>query len=874
MTASKLNNSLPIYLLILLLPFLILYWLVPFVSNLSIGNDYQGYGIKEQMELLFSIKTGSFPIFSPGYALGQSSIALTWSQIFHPIAYLASIMPGYWSGKALHWHTFYKLLSLGITQLILFIFLRRLKLNTVFSFLLSFITVYNLRMLDMIRFGPSLEAYTAHLILCAAIGWYFINPSKIIGPIGIIISTYLLIVSGHPQMMYYGLLGSVLFLLVIPFFIAEMLPDTKLCFKDILKFQAGSSGLLVLGILLSANYVFPFYFDFYADNTVRVGSSYEWGSAGTQSFFGVLSNFFMPFLSDVHGAFGGSSVILIAAILPLLRLFRIKIPRIVWIVWGVVLILFLFMLGQRTPIHRWAWEHLPFLSAFRNPGRISMIMPIFIMLLLAWPAVRSDLSVSLRKYSFKLPPYSLLGFLALLLVTLHIGIFYLFRPPLGYLPPVAINDIPFTALLVIICSGIFSLVLLAVYSRQRRTAGIIGIFLCLAAMVQVSVLLRYGTFVVPVKEWPTFEQIKAEKQKSLDYRYHDLPGMQSSAVMEQINNSFFEPFPGRIFTRIIPVQSMDDAYRKMAKERLPQQLFIEDYSHEKAKKLSEDAASMMKGVVDLSYSSFNRMVFSVYTQAPAFFGFSYPYTGHWEAWVNDEPVKVYRANGAAHAVEIPEGQSIVEFRYWSNAFFWGILISSSTFAGILIFVCFRKLRGIYTFTGIVIALIISYGGFMLWYNSLYKGDNLETEYRWTYSPPPDIPNIAYGKKPSGFKLTSTSYLQRHRSTAVDGNIAPDSGFLLEPNDDKELTVDLNRPEEIKHILLYGSSDTPPEFYLSLDNRQWHRTAPPVSKTKNSVHVFEIIFEKNQTARFVKVKPSGSELKVNELEVYGIEAANQ
>ena len=201
---------------------------MPFLSDLSIGNDYQSYGIQNQMELLFSIKTGSFPLYSPGYALGHSSIALTWSQIFHPISYLGSIMPGYWEGKALHWHTFFKMLSLGITQLVLFIFLRRLKLNMVFSFLLSFITVYNLRMLDMIRFGPALEAYTAHLILCASIGWYFINPSKILGPLGIIFATYMVVVSGHPQMMYYGLLGSGLFLLAIPFFISELLPDKKI----------------------------------------------------------------------------------------------------------------------------------------------------------------------------------------------------------------------------------------------------------------------------------------------------------------------------------------------------------------------------------------------------------------------------------------------------------------------------------------------------------------------------------------------------------------------------------------------------------------------------------------------------------------------
>jgi len=867
MTISQSKSSFLIYLLIIFLPFLVLYWLVPFLSNLTIGNDYQGYGIRNQMELLFSIKTGSFPLYSPGYALGQSSIALTWSQIFHPISYLASLMPGYWGGKALHWHTFIKLLSLGFTHIVLFIFLRKININILFSFLISFITVYNLRMLDLIRFGPALEAYTAHLLLCAAIGWYFIHPSRWIGPLGIIITTYLVVVSGHPQMMYYGLLGSGIFLLVAPYFIRNILPEIQNDSRSIFPFWIKSGFFIMTGIVLSAVYILPFYFDFYATNIVRVGTSYEW-SLGTQSFFGVLSNFFLPFLSDVHGAFGGSSIILLAAILPLLQCFKIKIPHSIWMVWGILLILFLFMLGQKTPVHKWAWEYLPFLSAFRNPGRISMIIPIFLMMLLAWTTKNDQPSFSLRRLSMELTPYSLLALIGLFLIPLNAVIYYFFRPALGFLPPITINHIPSPLLIFILCSGMLSLILLILYGRPQRAAGIIGILLSLATIVQVSALLRYGTFIVPVKEWPTFEQMRAEKQESLDYRYHDLPGMQSSAVMEQINNSFFEPFLGKIFTQIIPVESRDDAYNKMEHERLPQQLFIEGYPPEKANALTEKSAAMKTGMVDLTYSSFNRMIFNVNTQAPAFFGFSYPYTGNWEAWVNGEKVPTYRANGAAHGVEIPAGDSLVEFRYWSNAFFWGMLISCSTFAGIGIFACFRKLSGLPKAAGIVIVLIISYGGFMLWYNSLYNGENLETEYTWTYSPPLKTPNLAYGKKTSGFELPSTSYLNRHRSRAVDRDTTPETGFTLEPNDNKKLIVDLNQPEKIKQILLYGSSNTLPLIYLSQDGNQWHKTTSPVPRSENGRNVFRIDLKRPLTAQFIKVEASMSDLQVNELEVYG------
>ena len=66
------KTHISIYFIIILLPFLLLYWMIPFVSNLTIGNDYPLYSIQWQMELLFSIKTGSFPLYAPGFAFANS----------------------------------------------------------------------------------------------------------------------------------------------------------------------------------------------------------------------------------------------------------------------------------------------------------------------------------------------------------------------------------------------------------------------------------------------------------------------------------------------------------------------------------------------------------------------------------------------------------------------------------------------------------------------------------------------------------------------------------------------------------------------------------------------------------------------------------
>ena len=141
--------------LIVSIPFLMFYWMLPFVSKFTLGNDYAAFSIHHQLELMFSLKTGSFPLYVPGFSGGQTASALTQGQIFHPISHLSSWLPGYWTGKALEWNTFFRLISLGFAQLLLFHLLKKFKVHLLWAFVFSFITVYNLRMLDLFRYGAS-----------------------------------------------------------------------------------------------------------------------------------------------------------------------------------------------------------------------------------------------------------------------------------------------------------------------------------------------------------------------------------------------------------------------------------------------------------------------------------------------------------------------------------------------------------------------------------------------------------------------------------------------------------------------------------------------------------------------------------------------
>lgn len=868
------------------------------------------------MEIFFSIKTGSFPLYVPGFASGHSSSALTLGQFFHPLSYIASMMPGYWEGKAVEWNNFLKLLSLGLAQLALFLFLQKIRLNMLLSFLLSFITVYNLRTVDLFRHGTPLEAYTGYLILCAVIGWYFIDPKKWIGPLCVIAATYLLVCSGHPEEMYYGILCSGLFMLVAPFYVSAMLPEKQVDYKIAYKFWLKTGLCLCLGILLSSVYIIPFYFDFIKANIDRVGKDYAWALSDLDTFTGTINNFLLPLRSEPNSAFGGSSLTLMAAVLPALRFFKIRIPRSIWAIWGLLLFIFLFMQGSRTPVHRLVWENFPFASSIRGPGRISMMMPFFVMILLAWAVKIGPSSPRIVRWSAPLNQSALLACLALLLITIYYLIYvagyHIFSLPIfrelfryysdGYL----FNIPPFWVEVAVTILGLASLISFAVYSIRNDGARVIGFLLIIMTLLQLGIVLKFSSSFWSDKKYDSvsFEEMRQWKRTSLDYRYYPGGGLHSSVVMGQLKQSVVEPFLGKIYTAVVPVTNQEEGYARMAQDRLPHQVFIEGYGPEKAKTITDGAKNMKEGLVKLTYSSFNRLQFRVISGTPAIFGLSYPYTGHWGAWVNGKRVHVYRSNGAAHAVEVPNGESLVEFRYWSNSYFAGMVISCITFAIIGLLISCNALKGFRRIAGVVIIFIISSGGFMFWYNSLYRGDNLETEYTWSYSTPLKTPNIAYGKK-YWLDTNDTNMhwaareLELYSGRFVDGDSRQCSGFITRLYTSPIwLIIDLYKTRDLKTVVLYEgcqnkamnkgplnmldafSTDEdnpdktpsvnlrPLSVSLSSDGKAW-RTVALVLSPVNTSGPTRIVFDEPYTARYIKIEPAGiSKLMFDEVEVYG------
>jgi hypothetical protein len=321
----------------------------------------------------------------------------------------------------------------------------------------------------------------------------------------------------------------------------------------------------------------------------------------------------------------------------------------------------------------------------------------------------------------------------------------------------------------------------------------------------------------------------------------------------------------------------------MRQGRLPHQAFVEGFDPEAGISLTNNALTMRKGTVTLVYSSFNRLQFKVYSETPSLFGLSYPFTGHWQAWVDNRKVSVYRANGGTHAVLVPEGESLVEFRYSSPAIFWGAIISCTSFIVLGIFVscfCSRGIQRIFTF---LVFVVISLSIFFLWSKSLYNGENLRTKFEWTYTPvdPSQRPNIAYGKKTSGFPLPKQSvfireaygglFYRTHSSKAVDGD--RHSGYEINLADNPSVIIDLHLTVQINSINLYESMDEPSmngrqlEISIAGDDKSWDTVASIFSRPDKNDPV-RIEFKSPRKARFIKINAAGSgRLILDEVEVY-------
>ena len=786
-------------------------------------------------------------------------------------------MPGYWAGDALEWNSFLRLVSLGAAHLALLKILRRMKMTLSLAFAFSTVTVYNLRMLDLFRYGAALEAYTGFIFLCCAIAWLWLEGSSWRVSVLISAATHWLITSGHPQMSYFGVLGAGAFSLVIPFFARCMLDGEPIPFRRL----AGVWGRVILwtgvGIMLAAAYLAPFYWDFVRTNAERIGDDYSWAVSYVDDLPGTLNSFFLPLRSDVHGAFGGSTLIIVAALMPAVRLLKVKLPPFFWFVWGLSLLTVLCMMGALTPVHYWMWKVFPLARAMRAPGRISFVLPMLLMVLAASGIQCASRRTAPGRKRARMDAYGFIALTAIVLCALWAIISLCRAHPASHYAPLNVRDVPSWIEGAAFVCGLVSLGALALHAfpGTRRWSGAL---LCAGVCAQLLSVLAYGTWIEEKRDILTFSDMSELKRMTLEYPYDPGFGLGSAVALQHLSRSAFSPLLARVYPRAIATASVNDAYARMEQGISSDEVVIEGIAENRFDDADLQIASGAYRVA-LVYSSYNRLTFEVVSAHPGFLVLNYPHTGRWRAWIDSREAPIYRAFGAEHGVEVPAGAVEVEFRYWSWAAVWGVAASCAT---VCLLGVISLLAGGKNAAQVLCGITAAIAGpvlFLLWLNSLYAGGNLRTHHIWTYEKPPLERNLAYRRRAVLSPPPKTGEdpgwgLSQGR--AVDGDRTSRVFAQTDLVEDPAWTVDLHESRRIGRIVVYepmravGLNVRPLIVSVCDDGDRW-RDIGRIDEYGARELVHTLTFERPPTARRVRIRAEGTcRLSLCEVEIYGPE----
>jgi hypothetical protein len=707
----RFGRRLAIWLFFLAIPFVMLSWLAPFVTRLTIGNDYAIYSLGAQLDAMWSVWKGTFPLYMPGFASGHSTASMTLGQLYHPLSWISSVMPGYWHGLALEWNTFFRLLSLGFTHLFLFKLCRRLSVSPLYAFLATFPVVYNLRMLDSFRYGASVEAYTGMLLAATAAGFVFLDSERK-RPVALLgVSTYLLAVSGHPQWAFFGLLGAGLFALLFPWVAAAVHPDftrlpRKPFFAYILRLTVGFG----TGLLLAAPYLLTFYFEYFRTNHSRAENAYQWTLGYADSLRGEASNFLFPLHADVHGAFAGSALYLIAALFPIAALVK-RPPRVLWIAYALGLLAFLFAVGKESWVHPFMVKYVPAFGSFRVPGRIVIWIPLFAFPIWAWmlradkrPALRAAAAVAFALFASNW-----------LWTTNSLPAQEWYSPHKIWktMPPYLDSFVLYTT-----GATLLFLVFAVAYKRFSRRLFVLSV---VSMMLTTWLCLFAGTWRTKKGAAQTFDQIAAARKASVTAHSDPGYGMETRTVTEYKQEGLSPTRDlGTILHHVEQVGSEGEILKRLKTKARGLPLFLD----RPVATMSPDAVAD-KDEVKLVYNTSNRFLFSVTAAEDGYFVLGQAWLPGFACKLDGATVDVARANVLFPAIFVPKGPHQVDFRFISWPFLAGVALCFLTVWG-WAFGVFRgrKLR-------VLLAGVLSFAALAaLLYLSLLRGPSFETTYHW------------------------------------------------------------------------------------------------------------------------------------------------
>ena len=686
-------------------------------SKITLGNDYP-YLLGDRKEIAFGLRSGTFPMFIPLYPGGTSFSAKPLGALFHPSTPLLAFLPWYWESSGELVITFFRLATIGFCHFVLFEMFSALGFSPWFALLLGALPVYNERMLDSFRYGASLENYTGFLLLAATFVFLLIAkikrqnqwPAFVAG----VLSGYWLITGGHPQWMFFELIVLFVLAWILPYWVRLFIPyasETQIPRR----FWMQASGLFLAILCVSSPFLLSFYFDFFTENVGRAHQAYGWTVDFQHPIADFLMNFIVPWLAEVHTGFGGSPLFLLAALSPLTVLLGQKIPGVIWAIYGICLGLAAYCLGSATPLHSWLYHHAPFFSSFRVPGRMSVGLPLLLTMILAW----------LLQYA---QPRTLRR---LIIAALFLAFWHFTATPrtgLGYFIPQRLNSLPDSWILFQFLAGIF---LLASFWYVTYRKALLCAFVILALSYSSSVL-RFGSWLYERKGDTTYAQIERAKRLESVNRSPDDPKM-ASKIMSLYRTKEKEA-PPLIYVGhdLQKVASQEEAIHRFSLEPFYSgKIFVEGNEAPPAK-LQNLRAGEIDSVELLEISS-NYLRFDVHTARPGLLVLGMPDLGsHWEALHDGKSYAVQSVNGGFPAVVVEPGQTVWEFRYFSKAMAFGVILSLTTIW--LIFVVWSYSRSrrhfAYKIGGLAVALLFLG---LAWRHSLYSGRPWGLEHKWTSS---------------------------------------------------------------------------------------------------------------------------------------------
>jgi len=865
MTLQKSGLSL----LALLMPFLLLYWLVPLVSDLAVGADYGHFPIEAQMEINQSIEHGTFPLYAPGFAGGQSAAAMTLGQAFHPITHIARLIPGYWEGHALTINTLIRLLSIGLVNLLLFFTLRKLGLNGVLSLLLSTFTVFNLRLLDHFRYGASLENHTGYLALGCFVLLVVLRPRSMLASAGVIGSSYLLMVGGHPQITYLGYLSAGMLALFAPFFLVSVpvknysLPERA----ELLKVWAWLFLLVTLGALCAAPYAFPFYFEFLSSASMRTENPYEWSLAYQDSVGGVLRNFYAPLRSDVMSAFGGSILNLWLLIAVPILAFTVKAPKVLWVLLIFLALTLCLTLGNATPLHFWIWKFFPLADNFRVPGRYSLWMIFPFLLLAVWCVAK--ISEGLK--SGALTKVVLIG-LPLLVFVLANLVLDAYLPDSSNFVPENVNDITSQVHDYWFYLGAVNLVLLGGWvfclSGEYPARNIILALLFVGVLSQTALSMRYGTWVEENREMPSLVELDRNKYKSFATEATPGFGLSQQTVMEQLGKSFLEPKLAKLYRDVRSFSDMESVWTFMRLHRTPNQAVV----------LADEQVSIAhqghagKDQIKLTKASFNELWFELKSQQDALFATNIPYSARWEIMVDGERVPAMAVNGHNLGAVVSSGAHSIHLRYVSHSMQLGAWLSVLAFCLAVVILWFRSSSPNRHKISLFV-LVAGLGTYYIWVQSFYGEGDIATRYEWKSTSTPSRVNLAYGRTTAASSVANPQMPYYYApSRAVDGD-RESSGYRSVSKNVSTWQLDLGETYSLDEIVIYGEGQA--SFPLSI----WSAAAEledfeQVAQIRSYRRKLRVPLEAKAVRYIVIAGAKTRVLGLKEVEVYGDRIASQ